>query len=216
MNEKKRVLLIRHGQTDWNMQGKWQGMMDIPLNTAGIDQAHALAQRLKAQPIDAIYSSDLSRARVTAEISAQLLNLPVHQDQRFRELNLGVFQGMTYPEISSKYPNELESSRIDYMGFTYPQGESRMDMQNRVYAALLDALQNESAQEIAIFSHGGTIRSLLLRLFSAQKELISSTSLQNTSVTYIETDGYTHSLLDLATTDHLEVHQNVKSLRDDV
>jgi broad specificity phosphatase PhoE len=216
VNDKKRVLLIRHGQTDWNMQGKWQGMMDIPLNAAGIDQAHALAQRLQDQPIDAIYSSDLLRARVTAEIVADALHLPVYSDARLRELNLGVFQGMTHPEISAKFPKELEASRIDYMGFTYPQGESRMDMQNRAYAALMDILQGDKAQQIAIFSHGGTIRSLLLRLFPEQKELVSSTSLQNTSVTHFVSDGEAHSLLDLAMTDHLDVHQNVKSVRDDV
>src|SRR3954469_644487 len=96
----KRILLIRHGQTDWNVEGGWQAHLDEPLNATGIKQAQALAEYLRGRAISAIYSSDLLRARVTAEWIAQAIGLPVKEDQRWRELNLGVFQGLTTSEIN--------------------------------------------------------------------------------------------------------------------
>ena len=184
----KRILLIRHGQTDWNIEGRWQGHLDIPLNASGLEQAQALAAHLKDQPITAIYSSDLLRARQTAAPIAKALGLTVQADARLRELNLGSFQGMTNAEISSQYPEQAARMREDYLGFPFPKGESRRTMQQRALAAFREIAAKEPGQEIAIVSHGGTIRVLLMALFE-QRDDVRRISLYNTSISTIEMDG---------------------------
>src|SRR5574338_121077 len=113
----KRLLLIRHGQTDWNVEGRWQGHLDEPLNAAGVKQAQALGDYLRERPISAVYSSDLGRARVTAERIAEPHGLSVNTDARWREQNLGVFQGLTTSEINGKYPDEMRQLRENYLDF---------------------------------------------------------------------------------------------------
>ncbi len=198
----KQILLIRHGQTDWNADGRWQGHEDIPLNTNGLEQAQALAFHLKDHPITAIYSSDLQRAQQTAAPLAQTLGLTVKTDPRLRELNLGTYQGMTTSEISSQYPAEAAKMREDYLGFPFPQGESRRMMQMRALEAFREIVANEAAPEVAIVAHGGTIRVLLMALF-ADNEGVRRQSLYNTSITTIESDGAVLRLLEAAATPHL-------------
>ncbi|MEP7290469.1 MAG: histidine phosphatase family protein [Chloroflexota bacterium] len=196
----KRILLIRHGQTDWNTEGRWQGQLQVPLNHAGQEQAQALADYLRGQPITAVYSSDLSRAHVTATYVADALQLLVKPDPRWRELHLGVLQGLTINEVNSLHPNVALGMREDYLGYEIPEGESRRVMQARAYEAYQDIIANEPGGAIAVVSHGGTIRVLLLKLFG---DSILQKSVHNTSISVIETDGMAHHLLETAITPHL-------------
>ncbi len=196
----KRILLIRHGQTDWNVEGRWQGHLDPPLNATGIEQAHALAEHLRGRPISAVYSSDLARARMTAGQIAEALGLPVQEDVRWRELNLGVFQGLTTSEINSRYPEEARQLRENYLDFAPPEGETRRAMQDRALAAYEDILAHETGAETAIVSHGGTIRIVLLKFFGDE---ILHRAVHNTSISIIETDGKTQKLIEVAVTPHL-------------
>jgi probable phosphoglycerate mutase len=184
-----RVLLIRHGQTDWNSDGRWQGQLDIPLNDEGIAQAEALAAHLDGRAIGAVHTSDLQRAYRTAEIVAEKLGVLLVADSRWREMNLGVFQGLTSEQIAEQYPDDHAGMRRDYLNYVIPQGESRRMMQERSQAAL-DAMltglmEDDEGGEIAVFSHGGTIKALLIRLFP-DDEVIRNTSIPNTSITTIE------------------------------
>ena len=198
----KRVLLIRHGQTDWNFEGRWQGHEDIPLNQAGLEQARALAEHLRGRSLAAIYSSDLMRAQATAEIVAGMLGLTVQLDRRLREMNLGAFQGLTIQEINTRYPRESEAMHLDYMGYILPKGESRGAMQRRSYEALMEFVEKQADDsEIALVTHGGTIRVLLLKLFGADR--LGQKSLHNTSITLLETHGSDWRLVELAVTPHL-------------
>ena len=196
----KRLLLIRHGQTDWNVEGRWQGHLDQPLNATGLEQARELGQYLSTRPISAVYSSDLARARVTAEQIAGRHGLTVNSDVRWREQDLGVFQGMTTSEISVKYPEDLRQLRENYLDFAPPKAETRRAMQERALAAYTDVLNREPGEQIAIVSHGGTIRVLLYKFFG---EDILHRSVQNTSISIIETDGKTQRLVETAITPHL-------------
>ncbi len=196
----KRILLIRHGQTDWNLAGRWQGHLDVALNETGLEQAHALADYLRGRPIRAVYSSDLMRAHATAAIIAEPLKLSVQDDPRWRELNLGVFQGLTTGEISAKYPDESRQFHENYLDYAVPTGETRRAMQARAYAAYREIIAREAGPEIAVVSHGGAIRVLLLKLFG---DAILHQSVHNTSISVIETDGETHRLIDTAVTPHL-------------
>jgi len=212
---RKRVLLVRHGQTDWNAAGKWQGILQVPLNETGIAQAKALAASLKDRPITAVYASDLTRASLTAHIIAAAFGLPVIEDARLRELNLGDFQGLTFPEISAKFPAEVEAMNGDYMDFSAPNGERRRDMQARAYQALLDIIAADTGGgDVVIVSHGGTIRVLLIRLFG-DDETLHQAHVGNTSVTIIESDGQTHQLIQRTASDHLKITAQ-PTTRDDV
>ena len=98
------MCLVSHAQTDWNVQGRFQGQTDIPLNEFGRDQALALQQKLSQENFQAIVASDLRRARETAEILAKPHGMIVQTDPRLRELNFGEWEGLTYAEIQQKYP----------------------------------------------------------------------------------------------------------------
>lgn len=198
----KRILLIRHGQTDWNLEQRWQGHLDVPLNTAGREQVRRLADYLRERSITAVYSSDLARAITTAEPIARSHGLDVKPDPRLRELNLGVFQGLTTSEINSKYPEESRQMSLDYLGYVIPTGEARRAMQERAYAAYLDIVAAETGPEIAVVTHGGTIRVLLLKLFDVD-DMMKRISVKNTSVTTIDVDGNGALLVEAAATPHL-------------
>ncbi len=207
----KRIMLIRHGQTDWNLEERWQGNTDVPLNAEGLMQARAVAARLKKDRVTAVYSSDLMRAKVTADVIAEAHGLTAQGDPRWRELNLGVFQGLTWHEIKARYPKEVERMHTNYMGYATPKGESRQSMQDRAYASLLEIVAREpDASQTAIVSHGGTIRVVLLRLF--QEQQIEKRSISNTSVTTMETDGQTWRLIKFADTSHLISAKDHESL----
>lgn len=199
----KRILLIRHGQTEWNAEGRWQGTLDVPLSETGREQARALGRYLRGRPIRAIYSSDLSRAAQTAQAVGDALGLPVHYDPRWRELDLGVFQGLTYPEITAKYPAEMAGLQRDYMDYVVPKGESRRRMQQRAFDAFNEILSREQGPEIVVVTHGGPIRVLLMRLLE-DDVLPRKIEVYNTSITTVETDGKIFRALGLAETPHLD------------
>ena len=98
------ILLARHGETDWNRNGRVQGHTDIPLNATGIAQAQALAERLAGEPLAAVFASDLERARVTAAAVAARHELPVSIDPDLREKNFGSWEGLTDGEIAERFP----------------------------------------------------------------------------------------------------------------
>ena len=196
----KRILLIRHGQTDWNAEGRWQGQLQVPLNDTGLAQAQLLADFLRDHAITAVYSSDLSRAHTTAACVAGAFQLRVKADVRWRELHLGVLQGLTTSEINTRHAEVMTGMRDDYLDYAIPEGETRRAMQDRAYAAFLEIAASEPGPEIAIVSHGGTIRVVLMKLFG---DSILQKSVRNTSISIIETDGEQHRLLETAITPHL-------------
>lgn len=198
----KRILLIRHGQTDWNTEGRWQGMMDVPLNSTGIAQARALAQHLTGRPVAAIYSSDLQRAALTAQTIGAALAVQPKFDARLRELNIGMLQGMTYMEMMERFPATVAQMRADYMDFVFPQGESRRMLQSRAYSFWEEVLAAETGPETVLVTHGGVIRVLLMRLF-ADEIGIQSHGFNNTSITVVEQEGEGWRLAQVGSTVHL-------------
>ena len=182
----KLVYLIRHGQTEWNAEGRWQGQLDVPLSAEGRSQAHALAQHLAGQGIEAVYASDLMRAAETGRILAEAARAPLYLDSRLRELNLGVFQGLTHAEIRERYANDERQMQASYMDHTVPRGESRRAMQKRMIEAWREIVARMDSQPAAIVSHGGSIRILLLGLLNpAEHEQIMTLDISNTSCTLL-------------------------------
>jgi probable phosphoglycerate mutase len=199
----ERVLLIRHGQTDWNIEGRWQGCMPVPLNEIGRTQARALADYLRNRPIRAIYTSDLPRALETATFVGDVLGLQPIPDKRLREFSLGIFEGRRRDELISLYPEEWSAFRTEDMDYTVPNGESRRALQDRMWAAWQDITSNGHGPEVAIVTHGGSLKQLLVRLFGLTPE-IQNLRFENTSVTTIEREGQGWQLAEMAVASHLD------------
>lgn len=159
MNYKKKMTelwLVRHGQTDWNLAGRWQGQAsDAPgLNDTGYAQALTIHEQLKGIEISAIYSSDLLRARQTAELIAKPMGLPVTLEPRLREINLGVWEGMPSEEIEAKYPRELAERARNPFRTRAPNGESPSEVTERVLAAINEIADKHRNESILIVAHG--------------------------------------------------------------
>jgi len=199
----KRIHLIRHGQTAWNADGRWQGMIDIPLSETGLNQAAALASYMSSRPLSSVYSSDLQRAVQTAEPLAKIHDLPLNQDARLREQNLGIFQGLTHEQHREKYPELVEAMYHDYWGFTFPEGENRGQVRDRALAFWKEMIEQDSQGETAVVLHGGTIRVLLMQLLGPSREL-DHLKLLNTSITTLGWEKEKIQLIELAQIPHLQ------------
>jgi broad specificity phosphatase PhoE len=148
-----RILLVRHGETDWNLNRRLQGHADRPLNDTGREQAHALAAELAQEPLEAVYSSDLKRALDTAQIIAAARGLEVTALPELRERHFGTWEGLTDEEIHGRFPEAAEGVLGD--------GETREEMDRRVLATLERIAQEHPAGTVLIVSHGGPLRSVL-------------------------------------------------------
>jgi len=133
-----RLILARHGETAWNAEGRYQGQADVPLNETGRRQAAALAQRLAAEGVHAIYASDLQRAWETATTIAEPHGLPVRPEPRLREIDFGAWDGLTYSEIGQRYPKALAAWEANPLSAGPPGGENLSRVTARVRAALDD------------------------------------------------------------------------------
>lgn len=155
--------LVRHGQTDWNLQGRYQGHADQPLNEQGLRQADALAARLRPAQFAGIYSSDLQRAYITAQALAADRRQPVTLDPRLREANLGVWEGMQVADIVREYPEAWAWRQRDPIHARPPGGESLLDLAARM-AAVADELAGRHATgPLLIVSHGLALATLICR-----------------------------------------------------
>ena len=137
-----RLLLVRHGETDWNAAGRLQGQTDRPLSDFGRRQARQLAEELADEGLEAIYSSDLSRARETAEIVSERLGLPVVLDADLREKDWGTWEGLT----------AVERDRVDFLG------ESTEEHQERILRALRRIAEQYPDARVLVVTHGGSMR----------------------------------------------------------
>ena len=146
--------LVRHGQTDWNLRGIYQGQSDIPLNETGIIQAKALAASLAATRFDAIYSSDLMRARDTAAIIADAIGLPDQLDARLREINQGVWEGQTIDDVQEKYAPDF-SRNPKYIVTPRAEGaESLAQVITRMVQAANDYHERNNGGRLLLATHG--------------------------------------------------------------
>lgn len=155
------LYLVRHGQTDWNVEGRYQGQTDLPLNTVGRAQAMRLSTQLTGRPFTAIYSSDLQRARETAAILAAPLNLTVQLDPRLREVNLGEWEGQLATEIAARYPAAWVNRQSDPLHAHAPGGEAVVDVAARVTDAANAIAQAHPAGLVVVVSHGLALATLL-------------------------------------------------------
>ena len=179
----RRLILIRHGQTVYNATGRMQGHLDTALSNEGEKQAEAAGRLLKNQGITRILASDLSRARVTAELVGKQLGVDVEVDARLRETHLGKWQGMTSAEVDEQFPGARAIWRHDPT-WAPPGGESRVEVAERARPAIDDLMREYSdwdGHTVLVVAHGGAISALtcnLIALHSQQYQMLSG--LKNT------------------------------------
>ena len=157
------LYLIRHGETPWNVEGRYQGQLDPPLNERGRQQAQETARRLAPLGFEAIYSSDLKRAFQTAEALARETGLPIQIDPRLREINQGQWQGVLIDDICARWPQELHSWRHEPWQHQPPGGERLEQVQARLFAAIDEIVARHPQGPMAIFSHKLPIALLKIR-----------------------------------------------------
>ncbi|WP_349828892.1 histidine phosphatase family protein [Brevibacterium litoralis] len=152
------LVLWRHGQTDYNKAGRFQGQVDVPLNATGRAQAAATAPVVAAFGIDSIHSSDLTRARTTAQALADVTGLPVHENPHLRELSVGDWEDLTREEVGARWPDQLEAWNTG-QDVRPPGGESRTESTARVVAAIREIVADAGEDEtVAVVAHGAVLR----------------------------------------------------------
>ena len=156
-----KIHLIRHGVTYWNKELRYQGHSDIRLTPEGELQAELMAESFLNIDLQAVYSSDLIRAKSTAFKLAEKKGLAVVTRENFREINFGAWEGLTYEQIKAKWGSMIDDFFQMPGEVSLPQGEGFQDVSKRAVPDLLDLLQKHQGQEIAIVAHGGIIRVLL-------------------------------------------------------
>ena len=152
------ILLARHGESDWNRDQRWQGHADRPLTDLGREQARALADRLAATELDAVYSSDLERARETAAIVAEPHQLPVNELPDLREVDVGSWSGLTRAEAEERFPNAFR--RWTEGGEGWDDGETYEQLSERVVGAVLAIAARHLRDRVLLVAHGGSIRAV--------------------------------------------------------
>ena len=164
--ERTQVIIVRHGETEWNIANIRQGHLDSPLTEDGVAQAKALAQRLMRERFSALYSSDLGRAMQTARIIADVTGHEIVSDPRLRERHLGIFQGLSSDEIKEKHPEEYKLHRSLGPDYVIPSGESARQQVARNLAYLNEIAAKHLGETIVVITHGGVLSGLFRHTFS--------------------------------------------------
>ncbi len=198
------LVLIRHGVTAWNRERRFQGQTDIELDEEGLAQAALTGRRLAAWQVDAVYTSDLSRARQTAEPIAAVRGLPVHIEPRLRERHYGSFEGRTHEELERHQAEAWRRWRQREPDFVLPGGgESLRAFHARVAAALSELARAHRGQTVVAVTHGGVLDIVYRIATGMPLEAPRGHDLLNASLNRIRWDGSAFSLVAWADVAHL-------------
>lgn len=174
-----RLVLIRHGETDWNVIGRYQGQADPPLNSRGYAQSLELAKKLEGVGLEVIYTSPLLRAAQTAGIIAEHLMIPLYPEPRFMEIHQGDWQTRLRAEIESLYPDLFQRWESDPWEVSPPNGETLIQVQARVYTALDDVITRHPDQCVGLVSHRIPIALIKLRYQQVEPNIVRTLHLPN-------------------------------------
>jgi alpha-ribazole phosphatase len=181
-----RLIVVRHGETLYNVQGRFTGQADVPLSALGVKQAAALGKHLATETLGAIVASDLQRARATAQAIASYHKLPVEEDADLREITFGVWEGATYAEILARDADLVECWQADPTIHAPPGGETVIQLHRRVMRAL-ERWRARYSQETVLWAvHGGVIEVLLCHLLAVDLKCRWQFRHDNASITEID------------------------------
>ena len=206
------IWLVRHGETKWNVYGRFQGCKDIPLTDEGFNQAKALKSRF-TNSFDAIYTSPLTRALQTAKVICEDNNIEPIIEDGIREIDFGKWEGLTIKEIADNYPIEFNEWRTDTINANLLGGDLSIKCASiRAKNAILNIAQNNPCKNIIIVAHGGIIKAGLIGLFNWDMTMYHKIILGNTSVSQISFDANLNvRLATLNDTNHLPANYKLKS-----
>src|SRR5450830_49325 len=187
------LLLIRHGETDWNVDKRLQGHIDIALNAEGQHQAAALGRALAQEPLDAIYASDLQRARDTAQAVALLQGRTVQIDAGLRERCYGGFEGLQHADIAQRYPADFAAWKARELDARYPAGErvaeTMREFSQRAVAAVRRLANTGNHRKIAIVTHGGVLECVYRWAMQSGFAQARDFDIFNASINRLQWDG---------------------------
>ena len=167
MTPKTRLYLIRHGEVVGAGTPRYNGHADVGLTERGVDQYHQLKERLAGARLAACYSSDLTRCAIGARILSGHFGLEPVLDANLRELNIGIWEGMTWAEIIARYPTEWEARLADIVNYRVPKGENLLDLEARAMPVVRRIVEQHRGEEVLVVGHGGINRVILLDAIGA-------------------------------------------------
>jgi alpha-ribazole phosphatase len=198
-----RIYLVRHGETDWNKEDRCQGCLDIELNSEGIRQAEAVAQRLSNEEIHLIYTSNLKRAYRTAEIIGQKSNLEIIKNEALNEIHFGAWEGLTFSEMRNRSDYNYSDWRLSPHTVQFPGEGSLLNVQKRVMKYVDEIISQNKGKNILIVSHGGVLKLIILGLLGIGIEAYTKFYIANTSVSIVNVDKDRNYLRTLNDTCHV-------------
>ena len=176
------IILIRHGETEWNSQKRMQGHSNSDLSSVGQAQIQALGQWMKNVPFDLIYSSDSLRAKQTAEAITQFSGHELQFDQRLREKNLGVFEGLTSEEARERHPEVFRLFKTAGSKYVIDEGESTQQLQDRALEIVNEIRIKHPEEHVLLVTHGGFIRVVMKHSLGLSLETPTRFLIRNTGV----------------------------------
>ncbi len=198
-----RILLIRHGETLWNREERCQGFSDVALSERGIKQAQLLSRALQGDRLDAIYSSDLIRAKKTADIIAEPHGISVHTDVRLREMNQGHLEGKNIEEMLKEYPEVLRNWMQAPAEMVMPGGESLKQIQDRGWHAFQEIMEKHQGKDIAIVGHNLLNVCILCNILGIDLNDFRKIKQHSSAINEIEDGKYGLVIIRLNDTHHL-------------
>jgi broad specificity phosphatase PhoE len=181
-----RVLLLRHAETDWNRERRFQGRRDVPLSAAGREQAESAARLLAATPLAAVWSSPLSRARETATLIAAPHGLAVQVEEAFTEMDFGEWVGLTRDEVATRFPDALSAWAETPQAARWPGAETLDQVRARALAGLERLRAAHQGQTICLVSHGITSRVLILEALGLGPDRLWSLHISSAGISELE------------------------------
>ncbi len=198
------LYLLRHGETKWNRLSKTQGCVDTDLSEEGLIQGRKLALRLTSENITAIYTSNLKRAYSTAQIIGQTLNIPINILPDLREMNFGRWEGMDIDSIKKKYYDIHRLWISDPRKARIPDAEHLTQVQDRAVKAASGIINSHRGDNIAVVSHGITLKCLIFGLLGMDLKNLSKIRIDNCSITLLKFEGGHYILNYLNDTYHMK------------
>ncbi len=193
----QKIYLIRHGETDWNLEKRFQGRENVPLNGKGKKQAQLLARRLKEKELTAVYSSPLSRARETAEIIGAVHGLTPCIVEKLGEISFGSLEGKKYTELNENERKIIDRWMVDPETVSIPRGETFKQFRERILESYNELLNVEQEGDLAIVTHGGAIKVLVADILKVPFSRFAALILFPGSLTTILYDNRRNSYLEL-------------------
>ena len=198
------IIVVRHGETEWNTIGRWQGYKDSPLTKNGNLQASVVAQNLSSIEFTALYCSDLGRALETATYISKATGKEILKDQRLRERGLGIFEGLTTDDMIKTYPEAYEEFQKGDKDFRLEGGESAQEKFDRNIACFNDIAEKHPGETVVVVCHGGVVDSLFRYVIKLPIDTPRRFKIWNTGKSVFSYEDGTWQLLTFGDISHLD------------